>query len=181
MKKFGKPVWLWSTNWLTIFVSSSVKAGWRTKVILHVSFLWWKRLIRMPCWLVLPVVLLLTNVRICCLLIWNVCLRSWTILIIRYSSYLQVRLIHTMVQVRGWSRRLWKFPVVRNSWAKSSSWKIMICSWHGVWSQVLIFGWILLPVLWKLLEHQARRLWWITSLCLTVGGWKVTVKEQDGR
>ena len=23
---------------------------------------------------------------------------------------------------------------------ESSSWKIMICSWHGVWSQVLIFG-----------------------------------------
>ncbi len=41
---------------------------------------------------------------------------------------------------QGLIKKIVEISVVRNSWAKSSSWKIMICSWHGVWSQVLIFG-----------------------------------------
>ncbi len=41
---------------------------------------------------------------------------------------------------QGLIKKIVKFPVVRSSWAKSSSWKIMICSWHVVWFQVLISG-----------------------------------------
>ena len=160
MKRFGRLVWLWRISWLTISVSHSAIHGWRTREILLVSFHWWIRSIRTHCWLVSAVVLLLTNVHTCCSPTWIVFLRSWTILIIRYNSCLQVKLTRTMEQARAWLSVSLKSLVVRNSWVRLSSSRITICNWLVVWFPVLISGWILRLVRWKHPVHLVKKLWW---------------------